>query len=154
MTLTSAVRLTLLSDPDYSKKLAEARAKYLADVVEGDKLEAEFKKNAPVSMAEINAYCEENNIDAEKKNATIGKMYELVDNLTVGKMPVELFEMVANGLSHDDDVDYAREAGKAEGKQTKVTDKVRKLKKADRVAPTQSDGVGSNTELPKNMFGF
>ena len=112
----------LRDDPDYARKLGEARKKYLDQISDGTKIEKEFEANAPASIEAINQYCQENGIDDDTKTNAIGRMYDLIDNLMVGKMPVELFQLVVNGVSHDEDVDYAREAGKAEGRQTKVSD--------------------------------
>lgn len=145
----------LRDDPDYARKLGEARKKYLDQVSDGDRITREFEENAPASIQAINQYCADNNIDDQTKTDAIGQMYDLIDNLMVGKMPVELFQLVVNGVNHDNDVDYAREAGKAEGKQTKVTDKVRKLKKSDRVSPTQQSAATTPAAADEsNMFGL
>lgn len=145
----------LRDDPDYARKLGEARKKYLDQISDGTKIEKEFEANAPASIEAINQYCQENGIDDDTKTNAIGRMYDLIDNLMVGKMPVELFQLVVNGVSHDEDVDYAREAGKAEGRQTKVSDKVRKLKKSDTVAPTQKAAATNEaSEKNSNMFGL
>ena len=145
----------LRDDPDYARKLGEARKKYLDQISDGTKIEKEFEANAPASIEAINQYCQENGIDDDTKTNAIGRMYDLIDNLMVGKMPVELFQLVVNGVSHDEDVDYAREAGKAEGRQTKVSDKVRKLKKSDTVAPTQKAAAANeDSGRNSNMFGL
>lgn len=144
----------LQNDPDYARKLADARKKYLDQVAEGDKITKEFEENAPKSLEEISQYCADNNIDDDTKTQAIGQMYDMIDSLMVGKMPVELFELVVKGLSHDEDVDYAREAGKAEGRQAKIGDKVRKIKKSDRVSPTQQSTPTSETPSGENMFGL
>ena len=47
----------LQDDPDYAKKLGEARKKYLDQVSEGDQLSKEFEENAPASLEEISNYC-------------------------------------------------------------------------------------------------
>ena len=145
-----------MSDPDYARKIGEARQKYLDEVNEGESLSSAFEENAPKSMEEIDRYCSENGVSAEQKSEIIGKMYDIVDNLVIGKMPVELFEFCRNGLTHDSDVDEAKEAGKAEGKSQKVSQKLRKLGGGDRVSGRQAP-VG-DAPAPKgneqNMFGL
>jgi hypothetical protein len=145
-----------LTDPEYSKKIAEAREKYLNEVAQGEELSAQFEENAPASMEAINQYCEENGISDDEKNEIIGKMYDIMDNLIVGNMPVDLFEFVKNGVTHDADVEEANLAGKAEGKSTKVNQKLRKLKNNDRVGGRQASVPESmpGGEEEANMFGL
>ena len=144
---------SMLGDPEYSQKLGEARAKYLEQISEGEELSRQFEENAPKSMEELNAWCEENDVDNETKRSVIEKMYSLMDDLMVGKLPLDFFDLCYKGMTHDDDVDMAKEAGKAEGRSQKVSEKLRKVGGIPRIGGRQSS-VSDAPSLDQNMFGL
>lgn len=117
----------LQSDPDYKNKLAAARAKYLDKLASDNKLKEEQKANMPESAAAIRAKAQELGLDDDKTNEIVGKMFTLMDDMVRGKIPVDLFEMIAKGATYDAAVADARAEGKAEGLNQKVDDKLRKM---------------------------
>lgn len=117
----------LQTDPDYKNSLVEARAKYLEKLAKSDELKKEQKANMPASVAAVKAKAEELGLDDAKREEIVGKMFSLMDDMIRGKIPVDLFEMIAKGATYDAAVDEARAEGKAEGLNQKVDDKLRKF---------------------------
>lgn len=117
----------LQTDPDYKNSLVEARAKYLEKLSKSDELKKEQKANMPASVAAVKAKAEELGLDDAKREEIVGKMFSLMDDMIRGKIPVDLFEMIAKGATYDAAVDEARAEGKAEGLNQKVDDKLRKF---------------------------
>lgn len=117
----------LQTDPDYKNSLVEARAKYLEKLSKSDELKKEQKANMPASISAIKAKAEELGLDDAKREEIVGKMFTLMDDMIRGKIPVDLFEMIAKGATYDAAVDEARAEGKAEGLNQKVDDKLRKF---------------------------
>ena len=132
----------LKDDPEYAKKVGEARAKYLEREAEGKQIAKDMEANMPESVAAVKAKAAELGLDDAATKATIGQMYQIMDDLVHGKMDVALFEMLAKGARHDNDVAQAREEGQAQGLSTKIDEKLRKdagrtPKPAGRQAPAQ-----------------
>jgi tetratricopeptide (TPR) repeat protein len=146
----------LMENEDYAKKIGDAHQKYLADKSKEEDLETQFAENAPASLDAIDQKAQEMGLDDAAKDEVIKQMYDLVDNMMVGIIPVDVFELLAKGNSHDTDVESAKEEGEARGRQTKITDKVRKLNKQPTVRGRQgaTAGVAPKTDNEGNMFGL
>lgn len=118
----------LQADKDYAAKLADAHKAALERRASQEAIDKQFNENFPKSMEAINAKAAELGLDDAAKESIIGQMYSLMDDLIVGKLSVDVFELLAKGNSHDEDVNTAREEGVAEGLNTRVNDKLRTLK--------------------------
>jgi len=67
----------------------------------------------------------------EQASEIVGDIYQMGTDLTMGIIPVNIFEMLAKGKTYDKDMEEAREVGIAEGLDIKVTDKLRKMPKTN-----------------------
>ena len=145
-----------MKNEDYAKKIASAHQKYLEKKAKEEELETQFAENAPASLDAIDQKAQEMGLDDAAKDEVIKQMYDLVDNMMIGIIPVDVFELLAKGNSHDTDVESAKEEGEARGRQTKITDKVRKLNKQPTVRGRQgaTAGVAPKTDNEGNMFGL
>ena len=117
----------LRDDPEYAKKLADARAKYLDGLASGNKLRDEQKANMPASIEAIQAKATEMGLDDKQTEELVGKVFSLADDIIRGKIPVDVFAMLAKGSNYDKAVEDARDEGKAEGLNQKVDDKLRHM---------------------------
>ena len=117
----------LQSDSEYKNSLADARAKYLDKLAKSKEIEEAQKANMPASAAAVKAKAEELGLDDAKREEIVGKMFTLMDEMIRGKIPVDLFEMIAKGATFDAAVADARAEGKAEGLNQRVDDKLRKM---------------------------
>jgi hypothetical protein len=133
----------LQSDPDYNKKLADARAAYLDKLTSSKKLKEEQEKNMPASVEAIRVKAEEMGIDDKTTEEIVGKMYELMDDMIRGVLPLDVFEMLYKGSISDKAVEEARAEGVAEGLNKKVDDKLRQM-------PAPSAPAGRQTPVPED----
>lgn len=117
----------LSDDPDYAKKLGEAHEAYLERRSKQDEIERMMAENMPASVEAIRAKAGEMGLSDDQAEEVIGKMYQVMDDLIVGKIDPEIFGMMAKGMNHDKDVAEAREEGVVEGVSKKVTDKLKDL---------------------------
>ena len=117
----------LKDDPDYATKLAEARTKYLDGLASGKKLAEEQKANMPASIEAIQAKATELALDEAQTEEIVGKIFGLADDIIRGKIPVDVFEMLAKGAGYEKAVEDARAEGVAEGLNQKVDDKLRHM---------------------------
>lgn len=133
----------LQSDPDYNKKLADARAAYLDKLTSSKKLKEEQEKNMPASVEAIRVKAEEMGIDDKTTEEIVGKMYELMDDMIRGVLPLDVFEMLYKGSISDKAIEEARAEGVAEGLNKKVDDKLRQM-------PAPSAPTGRQTPVPED----
>lgn len=119
----------LRDDEKYAEKVTEARNAWLAKKAKDEEAFEAAKENMPRSIEAIKAKQAEMGLSDEQANEIVGDIYQMGSDLTIGIIPVNIFEMLAKGKTYDKDVEEAREVGVAQGLETKVTDKLRKMPK-------------------------
>ena len=119
----------LRDDEKYAEKVTEARNAWLAKKAKDEETFEAAKANMPRSIEAIKAKQAEMGLSDEQANEIVGDIYQMGTDLTMGIIPVNIFEMLAKGKTYDKDVEEAREVGVAQGLETKVTDKLRKIPK-------------------------
>lgn len=117
----------LRDDPDYAKKLGEAGKKALERRAQADAIDRAMQENMPMSVDAIRAKASELGLSDEQAQEIVGRMYQIMNDLIIGKIDPALFETIARGQSYTDDVQAAREEGVAQGLNTKVDEKLRTL---------------------------
>ena len=121
----------LRDDPEYAEKVTEAHNEWLAKRAKADEINEQAAANMPKSIDAIQAKAAEMGLTDEQANEIVLEIYQMGNDLTLGIIPVNIFEMLAKGKTRDADVEMAREEGIAEGLNTKVDDKLRKLNKTN-----------------------
>lgn len=119
----------LRDDEKYAEKVTEARNAWLAKKAKDEETFEAAKANMPRSIEAIKAKQAEMGLSDEQANEIVGDIYQMGSDLTMGIIPVNIFEMLAKGKTYDKDVEEAREVGVAQGLETKVADKLRKMPK-------------------------
>jgi hypothetical protein len=121
----------LRDDPEYAEKVTEAHNEWLAKRAKADEINEQAAANMPKSIEAIQAKAAEMGLTDEQADEIVGEIYQMGNDLTLGIIPVNIFEMLAKGKTRDADVETAREEGIAEGLNTKVTDKLRTMPKTN-----------------------
>ena len=146
----------LQNNPDYADQIAEAQAQRTKDADEKKALEEEGAKNFDESIAMMKRVADERGLTPEQVNSAMEKLYGIFDNLGVNKITEEDFNAILDAQNYGDDVAQAREEGKAEGVNTKVTDRLRHM-------PSSGERGGRQTartsevkpeQSQQNMFGI
>lgn len=119
----------LRDDPDYAEKVTEAHNEWLAKRAKSDEINEQAAANMPKSIEAIKVKAAEMGLTDEQADEIVGEIYQMGNDLTLGIIPVNIFEMLAKGKTRDADVEMAREEGIAEGLNTKVNDKLRTMPK-------------------------
>lgn len=144
----------LRDDPEYAGKLADAHAKYIENDAAGKKIAEDMEANLPGSVEAVRAKAEELGLSDEQAQETVGKMYQIMEDLIHGKIDADLFAMLAKGVSHDDDVAQAREEGQAAGLSTRIDEHLRKGA-GRQPKPSGRQGAASEPrpqQRPRNPF--
>lgn len=116
----------LQNDPEYAKKLATAHSKYMERAAESKKIAEDMEANMPGSVEAVKAKGAELGMSEDDIKSTIGRMYQIMEDLVHGKIDPELFQMLAKGASHDADVAQAHDEGQAQGLSTKIDAQMRR----------------------------
>lgn len=121
----------LRDDPEYAEKVTKYHNEWLAKRAKADEINKQAAVNMPKSLEAIQAKAAELGLTDEQADEIVGEIYQMGNDLTLGIIPVNIFEMLAKGKTYDKDIEEAREVGVAEGLETKVTDKLRKMPKTN-----------------------
>jgi len=117
----------LRDDPDYVKKLGEAREKHLRTMAAQADIDKQVETNMPKTIEAIKRKQLELGLTDEQTDEVVAQLYRVMDDLIVGKISPEQFEAQAKAMNYDKDVRTAHDEGVAQGLQTKVDDKLRSL---------------------------
>lgn len=120
----------LRDDPEYMVKLTEARNKQLAQRAKKAETDKQIEENIPKSIEAIQAKKAELGLSDEQASSILAEIFQMGSDLELGIVPIRIFELMAKGMTRDADVEMAREEGVAEGLNTKVNDKLRKMPKS------------------------
>lgn len=117
----------LQDDPDYAKKLADAHNEHLKWLAKQKDIYEKTQENAPKSYEVVLAKAQEMGLSKEQAQEVVNNMYQIMEDLSVGKIDPSIFEIMAKGLNYNADLEAARAEGEAEGLSRKVDDKLRDL---------------------------
>lgn len=98
----------------------------------------ESNKNIQQYKDDLATYCEGRS--EEEMLALNDKIYEIADNMLNGIIPMDIIELIDNGLNHDQNVQDAADTAAAEGRNTKIDMKKRKMDMPDMGESTKSKG--------------
>ena len=117
----------LQDDPDYAKKLADAHNEHLKWLAKQKDIYEKTQENTPKSYEVVLAKAQEMGLSKEQAQEVVDNMYQIMEDLSVGKIDPSIFEIMAKGLNYNAAVATARAEGEAEGLSRKVDDKLRDL---------------------------
>ena len=124
-----------LDDPEKMQEVADAWAEEQERIAKSRKLDDEYAENLPKSLEALRKYQEENNLTEEQADAIIFALINIVRDGVMGKFSPEMFDLMSKAINHDVDVADAQEEGEVAGRNQKVTEKLRKSKNGDGLAP-------------------
>ena len=110
----------LEADDENLAKYAEANQEYLNKVAESDKLYQEQQANLAESEAAMQAFKEDKGMDDAAFEGFLGKVYEALEAGFMGNLTRDFLEIFYKGLSYENDVRKAADAGLVEGRNQKI----------------------------------
>jgi hypothetical protein len=137
----------LTEDGEYVKKLAEAGQKHIDAVSKGDEIKKQRETNLPGSIKACMDAAKGAGISDEEAQNTIGMMFDIMDDLIIGKINPQVFLQLAKGGNYDTAVEDAKAEGMQQGLETNVKDKLRKMP----AVPTTQMGSQAPVKEPKAM---
>lgn len=144
----------LLSDPEYSKKISEAAKKFNESQAKGEASQKEYEENVKKTLEELQRIQQEKGWDNEKCYNLASKVYDIIDQGMKGLITAETFYMVMNGMNYDADVKNARDEGVVAGKNSKISEQLKKEKTPEGMPPSigTSKGQSQPTQKKKSYW--
>lgn len=144
----------VLDDPEMQDKIAEANKDYVERVANSKKLDEEYEKNMDATLETMRSYQQEKGLNDEQIDEIAALLLGVVRDGVMGKFSREILEMASKALNYDADVAAAGEEGEIAGRNTKITEKLRKSKQGDGTAPLGGkNGQGVSTpRKAESMF--
>ena len=136
----------LLSDPEYSKKISEAAKKFNDSQAQGEASRKEYEANVKKTLEELQRIQQETGWDNEKCYNLASKVYDILDQGMKGLITAETFHMVMNGINYEDDVRNARDEGMVAGKNSKISEQLKKEKAPEGMPPSIGTAKGQSSQ--------
>lgn len=124
-----------LDDPEKMQELADAWAEEQQRIAKSKQLDDEYAENLPKSLEALQKFQEERGLTDEQTDEIIFHLINIVRDGVMGKFSPEMFDLMTKAINHDEDVADAQEEGEVAGRNQKVTEKLRKSKNGDGLAP-------------------
>lgn len=139
----------LMNDPEKQEAYAEANRKYVERLAKEKSLEEEYQKNFAESMRLLETIQKERQLGDETVDAAMDLVMRIANEAIVGKFTEETINMALNAVSHDADVQNARDEGTVAGRNAKIDERLRKPDKGD----GQPNLAGSNNAPTRKSSG-
>jgi len=108
------------ADEEGLAKIAESNQEFLNKVAESNSLYEQQQANLAESEAAMQSFKEDKGMDDAAFEGFIGKVYETLEDGFMGKLTTEFMEVFFKGLSYENDVRKAADAGLVEGRNQKI----------------------------------
>lgn len=125
----------VLDSPEMQEKIAEANKEYVERLAKSKKLDEEYEKNMDASLETLRQFQAERGLSDEQIDAAFDFLLGIVKDGVMGKFSAETLDMACKAINHDTDVATASEEGEVAGRNSKITEQLRKSNKGDGIAP-------------------
>ena len=144
-----------LDDPELQDRLDEEQKEYLERVARSKDLEDQFEQNIKQSLAERDAFQQENGLSDEEMDQIWDVLQQEFENMLVGKFSRDSMDRTLKAIRHDEDVAEAADAAEVKGRNTKINETLRKREKGDGVSSLSgANGKASQAKRTMNVFDF
>jgi hypothetical protein len=113
----------------------------LRRLAESRKVQEEAQRNIEKSIKNIEKYASENNLEEAEFESLYQGIMDLADNVLNGKIPLDVVDLVHKGINYDRDVQEAADTGFVEGKNEKIS--ARMKNKSGSSLPDLGNSAGS-----------
>lgn len=129
-----------IDDPEKQEVIAQANKEYVERLTKSKELEELYTKNLEESLASLEKMQQERGLSDEQMNAAMEMLLTISNNAIIGVFTPESIDMALKAINHDADVETANHEGLVQGKNTKVEEKLRKMKGGDGVLSPAGKG--------------
>lgn len=120
-----------IDDPEKQEAIAEANKEYMERVSKEKEYEAEYTENLGESLRELERVQQERGLSDEQIDAAMEWIVTIAKDAMLGRFSPETIDMALKAQTYDNDVARASVEGEVRGKNSKVTEKLRRPKSGD-----------------------
>lgn len=144
----------VLDDPEMQDKIAEANKEYVERLAKSKKLDEEYDRNMDGTLGRMRQYQAERGLSDEQMDAIMDFLLGVVRDGVMGKFSTESLDMAWKAINHDEDVANASEEGEVAGRNSRITEQLRKRSKGDGMAPLNGKNgqAGGGGRKPQSIF--
>lgn len=142
--------LKALEEGKASEFITEMEAKDAATREEDAKFEEEKEANLKASFEALDAWGNEKGLSDEDKINVFMRFYNILQDATIGKYSIDLFEMGWKADHYGEDVENARHEGEVTGRNAKIQEMARKRRDTQAMPPSlYGQGVREEEKVKK-----
>ena len=123
--------LAAMDDPSRLEAIENANKEFAERIAKNEEYEAQYKKNLPESLKELESWMTERGISDDELDAAIELLSKICGEFILGKITPDTVEMILKAQNHDMDVANAQEEGEVAGRNAKIVEKMRNSRKGD-----------------------
>lgn len=132
-----------IDDPDKQEAIAQANKEYMERVAKEKEYEDQYSTNLAESLTLLEKVQQEKGLSDNQIDDAMAWFIGVAKDAMLGKFSPETIEMIIKAQHYDDDVAQAGEEGEVRGRNTKVTEELRKPMRGDGTAQLDGkNGVG------------
>lgn len=138
-----------LDDPEKQDAIAEANREYMERVAKESEYEKEYTSNLTNSINTLEKIQQELGLSDEQIDEAMKLLITIAKEAMLGKFTEETIRMAIKARNYDADVAQAGAEGEVRGKNTRVTEQLRKPKRGDGMAHLDGkNGGGAGRHMP------
>lgn len=138
-----------IDDPERQEAIAEANREYMERVSKEQEYEQEYTSNLEASLTTLEQVQQETGLSDDEINDAMALLITVAKDAMLGKFTHDTILMAIKARNYDNDVAQAEAEGEVRGKNTKVTETLRKPKRGDGTAHLDGkNGGGPRPSIP------
>ncbi len=138
--------MAAIDDPERLDAIEEANKEFAARVAKSDEYEAQYEKNLPESISQIENWMTESGTSEEAVDGAITTLSKICGDFITGKISPETIEMILKAQNYDYDVEQAQMEGEVAGRNAKIEEKLRKSKRGDGTVNMTGGNAGGSRQ--------
>lgn len=142
-----------IDDPEKQEAIAAANKEYMERVAKEKQYEDEYSANLEQSLSLLEKAQKEKGLSDEQIDDAMAWFIGVAKDAMIGKFSPETIEMIIKAQNYDNDVAQAGEEGEVRGKNTKVTETLRKPTRGDGTAQLDGKNGGGRRKPPMPDMG-
>ena len=133
----------MFENPDYKDDLAEAQKAYLDRLAKEQDLESQYEQNMDETLQMLQGMQDEEGLSDEDIDGAIDFLMQIVNDGIMGRFTRESVDMALKAIGYDSAVASAAEEGEIRGRNSRISEKLRKNTEGTDGIPTM--GGANNT---------
>ena len=140
-----------IDDPERLDAISEANKEYVERVAKEKQLDEEYHKNLEASLLYLDELQQKSGLSDDDVDKTMEFLVSIVKDGIMGRFSPESIDMARKAINHDVDVESASMEGEVRGKNTNVTEKLRKKSAGDGTAQLDGKNGGVKRTIPRSL---